>query len=192
MGDAKVDAGEGTMLKNANHCAIVESLSAAVWCGGSTWAVIVLVPSLRAAVARPGGLNGADLSGLTIAAVWLMIAAYLSWRVLAVTDRIASQHPVVRGAIAGAAIPTSAFLVLTPVIVIASIASSWAAPAAPLDWAIAAASAAVSGVRGMNRLLDLAIWLPVTVASGIVFAVGWGRWARRSPGNLLGASVLEQ
>jgi hypothetical protein len=109
-----------------------------------------------------------------------MLAAYVSWRVLAASDRIASKHPLVRGAIAGAAIPTTAFLVLAPTIVTASIVSSWTAPTGTLDWAIAAAAAAVSGVRGVNRFLDLAIWLPVTVASGVVFAAGWGRWARRA------------
>ena len=174
------------MLKNANRCPIVESLAAAVWCGGSTWALLVLVPSLRAGFARPGGLNSADLSGLTIAAVWLMIAAYLSWRLLAATDRIAGQRPVVRGAIAGAAIPTTAFLVLAPVISIASIMSSWAAPTGTLDWVIGAAAAAVSGMRGVNRFLDLAIWLPVTVASGVLFAAGWARWARRPDAPVIG------
>jgi hypothetical protein len=167
------------MVKNVNRSAIVESLAAAVWCGGSTWALLVLVPSLRAGFARPGGLNIDDLSGLSIAAVWLMIAAYISWRVLAASDRIASKHSVVRGAIAGAAIPTAAFLVLAPIIVAASIASAWPAPTGTLDWVPAAAAATVSGMRGVNRFLDLAIWLPVTVASGVVFAASWGRWARR-------------
>jgi hypothetical protein len=174
------------MLKNAIRPAVVESLAAAVWCGGCGWALLVLVPSMRAMSARPSGWNVGDLSALTAAAVWLMLAAYVSWRVLAASDRMFRQHPLVRGTIAGASIPTTAFLVIAPVVVVASIVSTWDGPIGTPDWAASVAAAIVSGARGVNRLIDLAIWLPVTVASGVLFSVGWGRWAHRPDGAVIG------
>ncbi|HEY7442411.1 MAG TPA: hypothetical protein VH701_08340 [Vicinamibacterales bacterium] len=173
------------MVKNANRSAVVESLAAAVWCGGCGWALLVLVPSVRAMSARPGGWNVGDLLALTVAAVWLMLAAYVSWRVLAASDRMVPRHPLVRGAIAGASIPTTAFLVLAPVVAIASVVSTWEGPTGTPFWA-ASVAAMVSGVRSADRFIDLAIWLPVTVASGVLFAAGRVRWARRTDAAVMG------
>jgi hypothetical protein len=134
---------------------------------------LVLVPTIRN---TPRGLHLGDLISLVIAGVWLMLAAYISWRLLTPNEEARPQYPLLRGAIVGGTLPTTAFLLFAPVVAAASVLqSSLGHTGGAAPWVATVSVEALAAVRGVGRFLDLSTSLPVAVVAGAVFAVSWSR-----------------
>ena len=86
----------------------------------------------------------------------------------------AGEYPLLRGAIVGGTLPTTALF--APVVAAASVLqSSVGYTGGAAQWVATVSVEALSAVRGVGRFLDLSTSLPVAVVAGAVFAVSWSR-----------------